>query len=354
MNKGIRRAEKWFNRGLWLIALIFAGFLIELGGLVVADLPKAEKNYTIEMFLDSTQYHTTEENMLSIQKLIEVVYQNKQKLLTERQTVQETKAKKEESFQRWVETRAATQKDANNPEVVHRAHDLDSYEDKFKKIDEKIVPIDKKIQELENKLSVLSDEKSLIYNEASRLFYAAVQAQALRIFLYRLLLVLPLLSASAWLLYKKRKEKYWPFIWGFSLFSAFTFFVELVPYLPSYGGYVRYVVGLILTFFAGHIAIKALNKYLEDLQKQESLPAKERKIELSYDNILLKLSQKMCPACERGVDLDDLSKNYCPHCGFLLFINCMQCQTRKSNFDPFCFSCGKHAEKISIHPKIYD
>ena len=35
MNKALRLSEKWFHAGLWLVAVIFAGFLIGLGGKVV-------------------------------------------------------------------------------------------------------------------------------------------------------------------------------------------------------------------------------------------------------------------------------------------------------------------------------
>ena len=58
MSKGLRLYEKWFNRGLWLIALVFASFLIGLGGTIIGDLPQVEKNYTIEDFIDKPATQT--------------------------------------------------------------------------------------------------------------------------------------------------------------------------------------------------------------------------------------------------------------------------------------------------------
>ena len=52
MTKGLRLSEKWFQRGLWGIAVLFAAFLIGLGSLVVADLPRAEAPVNAEQFMD--------------------------------------------------------------------------------------------------------------------------------------------------------------------------------------------------------------------------------------------------------------------------------------------------------------
>ena len=43
MTKSLRLTEKWMRRGLWLVALVFASFLIGLGSAVVGDLPQVEK-----------------------------------------------------------------------------------------------------------------------------------------------------------------------------------------------------------------------------------------------------------------------------------------------------------------------
>ncbi|HPL79853.1 MAG TPA: serine endopeptidase, partial [Burkholderiaceae bacterium] len=52
MSKALRLSEKWFHRGLWVVALVFAGFLIGLGGTIVGDLPKVEQRATLDDFMD--------------------------------------------------------------------------------------------------------------------------------------------------------------------------------------------------------------------------------------------------------------------------------------------------------------
>ena len=156
-------------------------------------------------------------------------------------------------------------------------------------------------------------------------------------------LTLPLLLVAGWMAVKKRRSDYWPLMRGFVLFAAFTFFFELVPYLPSYGGYVRYVVGIVVTALVGRYAILALNRYLEKQKLAEALPDVERRKELSYDTALARLAKKVCPGCERAVDLTNVSIDFCPHCGICLHDHCGKCQVRKSAFAQFCHACGAAA-----------
>ena len=52
MSKSLRLSEKWFRRGLWLVALVFASFLIGLGGTLVGDLPQVETPLQLDDFMD--------------------------------------------------------------------------------------------------------------------------------------------------------------------------------------------------------------------------------------------------------------------------------------------------------------
>ena len=50
MSTSLRLSERWFNRGLWIIALVFAGFLIGLGNVIVGDLPQVDGKIAIGGF----------------------------------------------------------------------------------------------------------------------------------------------------------------------------------------------------------------------------------------------------------------------------------------------------------------
>ena len=52
MNKAQRRSEKFFRIALWAVAVVFAGFLVNLGGAVVKNLPLVEQRFSVEDFLD--------------------------------------------------------------------------------------------------------------------------------------------------------------------------------------------------------------------------------------------------------------------------------------------------------------
>ena len=179
---------------------------------------------------------------------------------------------------------------------------------------------------------------------ARQALHKAERAQELRVFLYRLAITLPLLVLAGWLFVKKRKSAWWPFVWGFIFFALFAFFVELVPYLPSYGGYVRSLVGIVVTVLVGRWAIVALQRYLERQRQAEALPANERRTQLSYDKAWAHLSKGVCPGCERAVDLKDGVTDYCPHCGIGLYEQCHACNARTSSFAKFCYSCGAAAQ----------
>lgn len=343
MSKALRLSEKWFRFGLWIVAFVFASFLTGLGGTIVQNLPKVEHRYSLEDFIDKPMADKLRAEVRAMQEKRQAAQDAHDQAQLKLNGARANSLAARDTFNNWLATRHATKRPEQDSELIERTQALDEL-----KILER-----KALADVERQQQHLLDARQAearaqremrdLESAASVRLSEELRSQELRVFGYRLLLTLPLLGIAGWLFAKKRQSTYWPFVWGFIYFALFAFFVELVPYLPSYGGYVRYVVGIVVTVLVGRYAIVALNRYLEKQKQAEAMPDVERRKELSYDTALARLAKKVCPGCERPVDLANTAIDFCPHCGICLFDHCGQCKERKSAFARFCHACGAAA-----------
>ena len=350
MSKSLRLSEKWFRRGLWLVAFVFAGFLIGLGGTLVGDLPKVEQRQTLDDFMDPALSARLRQAVKDAQRTGKDAKEALEQAQLRLKVAQADNQAARETFGNWLATRRATALSQQDDELIGRTAKLDGLRRAER---EALTAVEAQQQIALNARQAESRAQSQLQelqNSARDAWHKAQRAQELRVFVYRLALTLPLLVAAGWLFAKKRKSTYWPFVWGFIFFALFAFFVELVPYLPSYGGYVRYVVGILITVLVGRQAIVSLNRYLERQKLAEQLPDAQRREELSYDTALTRLSKGVCPGCERTVDLKNTAIDFCPHCGIGLHDHCGACNTRKSAFAKFCHACGVSSERRKLLP----
>lgn len=348
MSKSLRLSEKWFRFGLWLVAFVFASFLIGLGGTVVANLPKVEQRYTLEDFIDKTEATKTRGEIKQLQKTRQETQEQLEQERLKHNSARANASNARDTFSNWLATRHVTQRAEQDSELLARTQALDTLKAAERKALANVEVQQQAALDAQQAEAHAQTRLRDLEDTASSQLSAALRSQELRVFGYRLALTLPLLGVAGWLFVKQRKSTWWPFVWGFIYFALFAFFVELVPYLPSYGGYVRHVVGIIITVLVGRQAIVGLNRYLEKQKLNEALPDVERRKELSYDTALARLAKNVCPGCERPVDLKNAAIDFCPHCGICLFDHCGQCQERKSAFSRFCHACGATARDKTV------
>jgi len=343
MSKSVRLSEKWFNYCLWAVAIIFASFLIGLGSLIVESIPKLQSPVSEEQFLDK---RALTEFAIATERTLKELHDQGRVRDSYAQTQRETDnayRSARATFENWLATREKTQRSDQNPEVVRRARELDTLKLAHRQAEVKIETADRKIAALHQQLRTLQKNRQVMSSNAHEKVQSAKRKHELHTFLYRLSFTLPLLILSGWLFKTKRKSAYWPFVTGFSLFSIFVFFFELVPYLPSYGGYVRYIVGILLTVLGGRYIVQALKRYREKQAIEEQKPDEKRRHELSYEIALSRLAKRACPGCERPIDLENKDMDFCHHCGIAVYNKCTKCEHRKSAFSKFCMKCGELA-----------
>ncbi|MGZ8338418.1 MAG: serine endopeptidase [Telluria sp.] len=340
MSKSLRLTEIWMQRGLWLVAVVFAGFLIGLGGKVVHNLWQVEAPLTIEQFVDPVQGPAVKAAAARAKAQLADAQVKHDQARLRHEAAQSNSRSAEHTFSNWLRTRQATERPDQDPELIARTRNLDALKATERTALAAVEAQRQSMLDASQAAQAADNQWYMLQEPALRAFERAGRARELRVFLYRLALTLPLLAIAGWLFARKRQSRYWPFVWGFIWFAGFAFFVELVPYLPSYGGYVRYAVGIVLTVIVGRFAIVSLQRYLERQKAVEAMPDTARRATLRYDTAVARLSKSVCPGCERAVDLKAAGLDFCPHCGIGLFDHCRRCSTRKSAFARFCFSCG--------------
>lgn len=346
MKKGNRLPERLYGLAMWAVSAAFAVFLIGLGGLVIDDLPRRAGDVAYKpIYPDTLTQHarsiSTEENALRAQR-------ESGEIALEAAHSATSSAK--EAFQAWLETRKATTDPRQDTELTRRTEALEQLQQREHQATQKIEAIDQRVHELSQQKTAIKQECDTIAQAYRPVYARAVFMAQMRVFLMRLAFTLPLLVLAIWLVMRKRQSAYWPLYRGFVLASLYAFFVELVPYLPSYGGYVRYGVGAVLTVVICVVLIRNMQAYLARRRIAEAESEKERRQRVDREQAYARIEKKICPDCDRPIlQVEGMDTNFCVHCGLTLYQHCLRCDTRNMAFNRFCLSCG--AEDLGQVPE---
>ncbi len=347
MFRSLRVPERLFAFAMWAVSLAFASFLIGLGGKIVGDLPGVDQSVSIEEFIDPAQRAAQRVAEDSLTRLERETQDERERANQQFTMSRNAYTSQRDAFDNWIATRTATTDPTQDPEVLSRTRALDELKTSERRAQEQVEQLDARLLQVGQALSAGREAYSELQLAADDRYQRARFAQELRVFGIRLALTLPLLLVAGWLIARKRKSEYWPLWRGFVLFAAFAFFVELVPYLPSYGGYVRYGVGVVASIVAGVFVIRAMRRYLAQRQHVEQQSEAERRKSLSYEEAVKRIGGGVCPGCERAIAGGPQNpSNFCVHCGLRLFDECRRCATRKNAFFPYCPSCGAVASEV--------
>lgn len=347
MAKSTRRPQRIFSAVMWLLSIIFAGFLIGLGSLIIKDLPQVDRKITTEQFVDKDELRALD--TLQTQQTAQSVTLRR---AAEDARRAHTSARADysaakTSFDNWIATRSATESAAQNPEVLARTRIVEGLAADERTALRAFEDAEAAQTALQREIADRRTQRQRLLSAGRPEYNAALRGRELRVFMYRLALTLPLLLLGGYLAAKKRASSYWPLYRGVVIFALFAFFVELVPYLPSYGGYVRYLVGIIMVVAAGHFIIRGMRRYMERKQAEEARSEGERRQSIEYETALKKIAAKSCPGCDRAIiTREGVDTHYCVHCGIHLQVNCHSCDHLNISFHRFCLSCGVPARPV--------
>lgn len=336
-----RGPERLVRLAQWAIALLFAFFLIRVGGSILADLPALTQPPQRDAFLKAPAITALEARLQPLEQEQQALEERRAGLRQRQEVARQTYESTRASFETWRAARSATELGNQNPEVIARARLIDEQLQLQMRLGAEQQALERQGRGLQARIVPLEEQLAQRRGEAESRFQRARQRAEWQIFALRLLWVGPLLVFSLWQFRRYRRSQQWPFVWGILIFGLFAFFVELVPYLPSFGAYIRYGVGALLTVVAGRALLRWLQDYLQRKQQEQAAPQEQRQRQIRYEKALHSLGRSQCPSCERNLPVKEGTlPDFCMHCGLALQLDCPRCQHHHISFFPYCPSCG--------------
>ncbi len=350
-NKKLTRTTTFIH---YVISFLLAIFLIGLANRIIWDIDGEDKRPYVSDFEIKTDVKKYRVLRQSIKDSIEGKKDAQEDVRLSISLAQNTLDQQQASFKTWISTRTATQSSQVNVEIQKRNYVLDSLRTSLKTLKSEEILLQSVINNFRTEHATYMNAIDEEMSKARALHLKAERAYDLQLFISRLLFVVPVLLLGIWMLVKKRKHSYWPLFRGFVFFAFYAFFIGLVPYLPSYGGYVRYTIGIIVSVLLGIYAIKHLRAFVKRKKEELQLSSLERSKKIKEEVAEKALENHMCPSCGKDYLINEIFQSgkskkisgslkvttYCRHCGLQLFKNCKTCDTKNYAHLPHCYSCG--------------
>ena len=351
----LRRFEILSKIILWIISLTLFFFLVQLGDRVLDDMDNWFDSPSISDFQNREMLKQYRQQKEVLDKKISSVKEKMYHISKSREIARRKYNSEKKSFEVWLDERKTIGSPSEDTRIRERASKLDRYRKIQEAWDSRISTLETEIRSVEKELDALNRQKDKTDQEDRKKYNKAYKKYSVYLFLIRLAFVLPILGLAVFLFIRFRRSRLKALMRGYILFALYAFFVGLVPYLPSFGGYIRYSVGIALTIAAGIYVVKQLAAFAEKKKAELEQSTEERSKQIKHETALKAYTSHCCPSCEKDflmknwqpktkvlkdIVLEDEAPSFCQHCGLRLFTECSKCGTRNFAHFPFCSNCG--------------
>ncbi|MEI6986904.1 MAG: zinc ribbon domain-containing protein [Rhodospirillaceae bacterium] len=267
-------------------------------------------------------------------------------------------AAQKETYDNWLRARTTVGSPGQDAGILDRARTLDQKMAVRREWADQLDQIVTAQRDIGKKINSLRADVRKQTQIAEEHYRSEVDSYELKMFALRMAVVLPFLIFGIYTFVRWRKSRYRALAWGYIIFSCYAFFFGVVPYLPSYGGYLRYTIGIFLTVAGGIYAIRGMQSFAERKRQELLLSSAERAKTIDEEAAITSFRDHRCPSCDHDYTLpkanpSEPEPSFCYHCGLQLYGACISCTT--FNFVHFnhCKNCGAvlKVRRGTVEPK---